>query len=654
MRIEKLKAEINKYRYEYHVLNKQEISDAALDSLKHELYLLEQQYPDLITPDSPTQRVAGGVLPGFKKVTHSTRMISLNDIFSFEELEEWEERNKKLAPKDKLDYFCELKIDGFAISLIYRDSVLVQASTRGDGIVGEEVTLNVKTIEAVPLKLNQEIKGEIEVRGEIYMDKKVFAKINQEQESKGEKIYANPRNLAAGSIRQLDSSIAASRKLDFLAYELPAGIKIATHQKEHEILHDLGFKTELNNRHCQDLAEVKKFLNDWQEKKAKMNYWIDGVVIVLNNNELRQKLGIVGKAPRGMVAYKFPAEQVTTKVVEVTFNVGRTGVLTPLATLEPVLVGGTTVSHATLHNLDEIGRLGIKIGDTVILEKAGEIIPKIIEVLPKLRTGKEKEIKIPTVCPICGSAVTKKPGEVGIYCSNKNCFAQEKEKLIHFVSKGAFDMDGLGPKIIEQLINAGLLSSPADIFQLEEADLADLERFGEKSAANLIKAIKDRQKISLARLIYSLGIRHVGEETAIDLANYFGSLEKITNASIEELEKVSDVGSVVSQSIYDYFKNKKNLDALSELLKYVKIEKVEKVKQVLGGQTFVLTGALETLTRDVAKEKIRALGGDVSESVSSQTDYVVAGTEAGSKLDKAKKLGVKIIDEEQFIKLLKL
>lgn len=681
-RIEKLKEEINHHRYLYHVLDKQEISDAALDSLKHELYKLEQQYPEFITSDSPTQRVGGKPLDKFAKAKHDSPMLSIEDAFTFEEIEDWEKRIQKLLPLAKFDYYAEIKMDGLALSIVYENGVLARAATRGDGRVGENVTNSIKTIEAIPLKLHRpnkkeldvflkkfknidgkkflkrieeiEKSGVIEIRGEAFMGKDVFEKLNKKQEKGGLKKFANPRNAAAGSIRQLDPKITASRRLDFFGYDLKADLGQTDHEQSHEIMRLLGIKVNKLNRHCRNLGEVQKYFEDIEKKRSKLDYWTDGIVVNVNNIKDFNKLGVVGKTYRGMIAYKFPAEQATTKAVDVHFQVGRTGALTPVAVLEPVFIAGTTVTHATLHNIDEIERLGIKIGDTIILEKAGDVIPKIIKVLTNLRTGKEKKITIPSRCPICGSSIKREKGEVAIYCSNADCFAKEREKIIHFVSKKAFNIEGLGDKIVEQLINEGLISSAADLFTLTKGDLEPLERFAEKSADNLIKAIEKSRRVALSRFLYALGIRHVGEETAIDLAQHFGDLEKIKKAAIQELESIPDVGGVMAKSIHDFFSQNRNLKLVDELIKNgVEIEKIKKQKQILGGKTFVLTGSLESMARDEAKSKIRDLGGDVSGSVSKNTDYLVAGKEPGSKYDKAKKLGVKIINEEEFLRLLK-
>lgn len=680
-RIEKLKIEINHHRYLYHVLDTQEISDAALDSLKHELYDLEQKFTDLITPDSPTQRVSGKPLDKFKKVRHSVRMLSLEDIFSFEELEAWQTRIKKLITA-KPDYFAEMKTDGLAISLTYEDSVLTTGATRGDGVTGEDVTQNIKTIEAIPLKLHQpsekelnkfyknfnksfdkkklekfikDFKGRFEVRGEVYMQKKVFEKLNKAQKRKGEPEFANPRNAAAGSIRQLDPKIAQERELDFFGYNIITDIGQTTHEQSHELMKLLGIKINPIYAHCSSLSDVQKYFDSVQKKRKKLDYWIDGIVINVNNIDLYKKLGVIGKAPRGMIAYKFPAEQATTIVKEVRWQVGRTGAITPVAVMDPVQIAGTTVTHATLHNYDEIKRLGVKIGDTVILEKAGDIIPKVVKVLPKLRTGKERPISAPKKCPVCGAGVKRKPGEVAIYCTNPKCFATEMRKISHFVSKNAFNIEGLGHKIVEQLINEGLITSAADLFTLTKGDLQPLEGFAEKAAENLIKAIDQAKDLSFSRFIYALGIRHVGEETAIDLANHFGALQKLIGASEAELESIPDVGGVVAKSIHEYFQDSRNQKLVQDLIKNgVRIQEVRTRRhQPLKGKSVVLTGSLESMTRDDAKTRLRALGANVSSSVSKNTDFVVAGADPGSKYDKAKKLGVKVIDEKEFLKIMK-
>jgi len=684
-RIEKLKKEINHHRYLYHVLDTEEISDSVLDSLKHELYKLEQENPEFITPDSPTQRVSGKPLDKFKKVEHKVRMMSMEDIFDFMELEAWQKKIKKHSPHSNFDYFVEIKMDGLSASLIYEDGLLVEGSTRGDGRVGEDVTQNLKTIDAIPLRLRipkdseiekflktfkdvdvdrfrkkiKDLSGRIEVRGEVFMGKKTFAKINK----KSEKKFANPRNIAAGTIRQLDPKVVAERNLDFFGYDLLADFGQATHEEAHNILKLLGIKINPNMEYCSNLTAVDKFYKNIGKKREGFDYWMDGIVVSVNNLSLFNKLGVVGKAPRGLIAYKYPGEEATTKLLRVDWQVGRTGAITPRATLEPTAIAGTTVSHATLHNADEIKRLDVRIGDTVILEKAGDIIPKITSVLTRLRTGNEKPIQIPNHCPICGQSVERKmlkkstlreeSGAI-LYCTNKKCFAKEVENIKHFVSKKAFDIDGLGEKIIEQLVDEKLIANPADIFGLKKEELELLERFGDKSADNLIKSIDNAKHITLARFLYALGIPNVGEETAIALSKYFGDLNKIIGASMLDLENVADIGLVVAKSIYEYFREERNEKLINDLLQNISIETNKNItKQILAGKTFVLTGSLENLTRDSAKEKIRDLGGNISSSVSKNTDFVITGIDPGSKYEKAKKIGVKTINETEFLNMIK-
>lgn len=695
-RIEKLKEVINYHRHLYHVLDKQEISDSALDSLKKELFDLEQQYPDLITKDSPTQRIGGEPLKEFKKVKHGQRMLSFNDAFSPEDMRDWQDRFMKLLTeeeKQKINYYVELKIDGLAIELIYKDGYFQTGSTRGDGNIGEDITQNLKTVEAIPLQIhphtkwdgvigkNENVvdfhygvgvneKKDIVVRGEVFITKKEFERINKEQVKKGLPIYANPRNIAAGSVRQLDPKITAGRKLDSFAYELLTDFGQKTHEDKHKILKDLGFKTNSYNRFCKSLDEVLSFRERWIKEREKLDYEIDGVVVLINNNEIFEKLGFVGKAPRGGIAYKFPQAQATTKVLDITVQVGRTGAMTPVAILEPVQVTGITISRATLHNEDEIKRLGLKIGDTVVVGRAGDVIPDIIQVLPGLRTGKEKNFKMPEVCPSCetklsrlqsnrGSSISAKPAsgeklEMGVIlkCPNKNCFAQKRRNFYHFVSRSAFNMDGLGPKIIDRLLDEGLVETPADLFDLREGDVKNLERFAEKSAENLIKSIQNKKEITLPKFIYALGIRNVGEETAIDLAKHFESIDVVKSASLEDFDDISGVGPVVSKSIYEWFRDKENIKLVEKLQEKIKITDIKIKAQKLSGLSFVLTGSLESMSRDEAKAKIRELGGDISESVSFKTGYVIVGKDPGSKAERARELGVKIIDEKELLDLI--
>ena len=661
-RIEKLKKVINHHRYLYHVLDRQEISPEALDSLKHELFQLEMAYPDLITPDSPTQRVAGKPLKGFKKVEHGVPMLSIEDIFSEKELYDWQNYLRKLAPSEVegFEYFCEQKIDGFAVSLIYKDGIFAVGSTRGTGKVGEDVTQNLKTMESIPLRLNalrsdlprrSDLAGSVEIRGEVYMEKKDFERFNMELEKRSQKSFANPRNLAAGSIRQLDSKIASFRPLRFLAYDLITGP--GKHSEEHSLLRELGFRTD-KGKICKNLQEVVDCWHDIAKKRSSLPHQIDGVVVSVNSNSLFQRLGVVGKSPRAIRAFKFSPKQAATKVKDIKVQVGRTGILTPIAVLEPVEVGGVTVSRATLHNEDEIKRLGLKIGDTVIVGRAGDVIPDIIRVLPELRTGKEKDFIMPSNCPVCGNKVVRPEGEVRHICTNQKCFAVQRESFYHFVSRPAFNILGLGPKIIDRLIDNGLVASPSGLFKLEEGDLLPLERFAEKSAKNIVEAIKKSKKVALANFIYALGILHVGEETAINLAKYFWTIQKIKKVSRNGLEAVPDIGPKVSRSIYSWFQSKKNQKLVDDLLDSgVKILPPPKIGKRLAGKTLVLTGVLESITREEANKRIRMLGGKPAASVSKETDFLVAGRNPGSKLDKAKKLGVPTIGEKELINLLK-
>jgi len=649
-RIEKLRELIEKYRYSYHVLDKSIVSDAVNDSLKHELQELENQYPDLITPDSPTQRVGGKPLEKFQKVTHQYPMLSLTDAFSFEELGEWEKRNKKLS-NENFDYFAELKIDGLAVSLTYEDGIFVRGATRGDGRVGEDVTQNLKTIEAIPLKIKA--NENIEIRGEVFLPIKTFNELNEKYKKEENPLLANPRNAAAGSIRQLNPKLARERKLDFIGWDL-LGEELESHEEVHRKLKDLGFKTIALNKYCKNLLEVEEFKKEIERRREDLPYQIDGIVTVVNNNKIREDLGIVGKAPRGMVAYKFEPEEATTIVEDIQVQVGRTGTLTPVAFLKPVLVAGSTVSRATLHNEDEIRKKDIKIGDTVVIHKAGDVIPEVERVVTELRTGKEKEFHFPKVCPKCGGPVERAEGKAAYRCLNKKCFTIQWRSLGHFVSRAAFDMAGLGPKILQKFIEEGLIKDAADLFKLKVGDIEPLERFAEKSAQNVVDSIQSHKKITLARFIYALGIPNVGEETAIDLAEKFGNIDNLQRSSLAEIDVIRDVGGVVAKSVYDWFQDEENIDFVNRLMKSgVEIEKEKKSIGKLSGQTFVLTGGLESMTRDEAKEKIRSLGGEISESVSKETDYVIVGTEPGEKYDRAKELGVKIIDEKEFLDLIK-
>ncbi len=703
-RIAKLRKEINKYRYAYAVHDESLIPDAALDSLKKELFDLETQFPDLITPDSPTQRVAGKPLKEFVKVRHDVRMTSFNDAFSEEDMQAWFKRLEDYlggsggaASTAKPLFYCELKIDGLAVELEYENGVFVRGSTRGDGLVGEDVTQNLKTVEAIPLAVlgedefranlkkehldpkNYNLKniysGRLVVRGEVFLSMREFKKINKEQERLGQKVYANPRNVAAGSIRQLNPAITASRRLDSFQYDIVTDIGQTMHEEEHQILKALGFKTNENNKHANTLHEVFAFRDYWAEHREKLDYEIDGTVVLVNSNAVFDRAGIIGKAPRAGIAYKFSPREATTIVRDIKVQVGRTGALTPVAVMDPVNVGGVTITHASLHNADEIERLGLKIGDTVIISRAGDVIPQITKVLPELRTGRERAFKMPAKCPVDGSPVER----VGAIhrCSSRTCAAQHREQLYHFVSRGAFNIEGLGPKIIDKFLDEGLISDAADIFTLREGDIAALERFGEKSAENIVREAAEKRRVTLPRFLYALGILHVGEETASVLAKNvdFGAasgkapagkfneipIKNIVKAfaglSTDDLQKISDIGPVVAKSIHDWFRESYNMKLLDRLEKAgVQIEalparRTSVANTAIAGKTFVLTGSLESMSREDAKEKIRELGGEASESVSRKTDYVIVGIEPGSKFDKAKKLGVKTIDEKEFLKM---
>ncbi|HTY40067.1 MAG TPA: NAD-dependent DNA ligase LigA [Candidatus Paceibacterota bacterium] len=681
-RIARLRREINRYRTAYHVYDKSLISDEALDSLKKELFDLEQQFPDLVTPDSPTQRVGGAPQKQFRKVerTGRRRMNSLEDAFSEDDMRAWFERLENyLGRKVTAPFYCDLKMDGLAVELIYSDGLFVQGSTRGDGFIGEDITQNLKTIEAIPLRLEgDDVPDELIVRGEVFLTKKEFERINREQEKLGGKLYANPRNVAAGSLRQLDPKVTAGRRLDFYAYGIVPRDKDETayfkaypsHSAEYQALNKYGIKTNPHGAAVRTFAEMFAFHEKVKKMREKLPHEIDGIVVTVDDNRLYAEAGIIGKAPRAAIAYKFSPKEATTIVLDIKVQVGRTGVLTPVAVMRPVNVGGVTVTHATLHNADEIERLGLKIGDTVIISRAGDVIPQVTQVLKEFRSGKEKTFHMPARCPVDGAKVVRDglpAGRQGVAyrCSSKNCGAKHREQLYHFVSRSAFDIRGLGPQIIDRFLDEGLISDAADIFELKAGDIAVLERFGERSAENIVREISERKKTTLPRFLYALGILHVGEETALVLAkNYPGKGKHATahdvayffkNFSLEKLQEFPDIGPKVAQSIHDWFREERNLKLLDKLDRAgIELEIVRPAagSDKLAGLSFVLTGTLETMSREQGKERIRALGGDVSESVSKKTSYVVAGAEPGSKYDKAKQLGVKILNEKELLKML--
>lgn len=670
-RINQLRKEIDDHRYRYNVLDKPIISDAVYDSLFHELTKLEEKYPELITPESPSQRVGATPAKKFEKVTHTKRMLSINDVFNFFELEKWEERLIKNGAGKAIresGYFVELKMDGLAVALIYKNGVLVEGSTRGDGTTGENVTQNLRTVDSIPLQIVERkdiekiitdrksvFNGNIEVRGEVFLSKKDFDRLNIEREKQGLPLYANPRNIAAGSVRQLDPKITAERDLDFFVYSVIDDFELEFHHEEHDLAEALGFKVNKKNKHCKNIQEVEDFLKYWDEKRDDLPYQTDGVVVVLDDKKALERLGVVGKAPRAMIAYKFPAEEATSVVRDIIVNVGRTGKLTPVAVMDPTVIAGSTVSRATLHNAEEIERKDIRIGDTVVVRKAGDVIPEIVEPIKQMRDGDEKVFTMPSTCPVCGGPVKKKVGEVDHYCAEKNCSVREQRQLEFFASKGAFNIDGLGPKIIEKLIEEGLIKDAADIFALKEGDLKPLERFAEQSAKNIIDAIERSRQIPLERFIYALGIRHIGSQTAIDIARQFGNLDNIISAEKGRFDSMYGVGEKLAESVYGWFQEKNNL----ELIKRLKTNGVKILpyhspvkSQKLYGKSFVVTGILESMTRDDAHKKIVENGGVISSSVTSKTDYLVVGESPGSKLEKAKKFGTKVLNEKEFLELI--
>ena len=672
-RIQKLKEEINRHRYAYHVLDKQTLSPEALDSLKKELFDLEQEFPRLITPDSPTRRVGGKPLKSFGKAHHETPMLSFNDAFSRADMDAWARRAGDVLGRSARAFYCELKIDGLAIELVYENGVLVQGSTRGDGVTGEDVTQNLKTIEAIPLTLRAtgsglRVPSRLVVRGEVFLAKDEFRRVNREREKQGEAPYANPRNLAAGSVRQLDPRVTSARRLTSFAYDIAlpqADLKrmgITEHDEEHALLKKLGFRINPHNRRMETLADVFAFRDEWERKRERLEYEIDGIVVMVNDNALFEKAGVIGKAPRAAIAYKFSPREATTSVLDILFQVGRTGVITPVAHLAPVNLGGVTIEHATLHNFDQVMSLDVRVGDTVVVSRAGDVIPQVTQVLPHLRAGKERKQKPPAVCPVDGSPVVR---DGAFYrCSNPRCGARHREALRHFVSRGAFDVEGVGPRVIDAFLGAGIMRDAADLFTIREGDISSLPRFGEKSAQNIVRELKEKRRVSLKRFIYSLGILHVGEETSALLAKRMSNVEaKISKPvdmlsvmqkmSMGDLQEIPDIGPAVSRSIYDWFHEKRNAEFLEKLDKAgVRLySEAQRVNSHLQGIKFVLTGTL-SFSRSEAKHRIEERGGNVMESVSGETDYVVAGEAPGTKLAEARRKGVKVIDEKEFLKLI--
>mgnify|MGYP001576075775 CR=1 FL=1 len=660
-KIEELKKQITRHNKKYYADNKPEISDSEYDGLMDELKKLEDSHPEFTSPDSPTQRVGGEALKEFKTVEHRVPMLSMDNTYSSKEIEEFDERVRKNLEIAKLNYVVELKIDGVSISLLYENGKFIRGATRGDGVKGDDVTLNLKTIKSLPLKLEAK-KGAVlpdlfEARGEVYMPSKVFAGINEEKEEFGEELFANPRNAAAGSLKLLDSSMVAARHLDMWIYGVGyiEGGEFKAQSDALNFLKDSGFPVNPHIKKCGSIKEVIEYCNEWQEKRHALEYDIDGMVIKVDSFSYQRALGQTSKSPRWMIAYKFPAERKETVLEDILVQVGRTGTLTPVAVLRPIELAGSTVSRASLHNQDEIGRKDVRIGDHVLVEKAGEIIPQIVEVVKNKRKGSEKEFFMPKKCPVCASAVKKLKNEVALRCENMSCPAQLKERIRHFASRDAMDIEGMGDAIVAQLVDNKLIKDYGDIYSLKHIELADLDRMADKSAANLISAIENSKSNTLNRLVYGLGIRHVGVRSAWILASRFKTLDALAETSMEELQGINEIGPVMAESIYNFFRTEEN-KKLIEKLKRNGVNAKEKGTSLksknLEGKAFVVTGSMEGFSRNEIEELIRSRGGNASSSVSKNTDYVVAGKDPGSKYEKAKKLGVKIINEDEFRKLI--
>ncbi len=660
--ITQLRAQLEEHNHNYYVLDAPSIPDAEYDRLMRELSALEQANPEFQSPDSPTQKVGGAALDKFEQVTHRVPMLSLDNAFSEEEFAAFNRRIKeRVMNNNELTFCCEPKLDGLAVSIIYRNGVLVQAATRGDGMVGENITQNVKTIRNVPLKLRgDDIPAELEVRGEVFMDTAGFIKLNTEAQKRGEKVFVNPRNAAAGSLRQLDSKVTAKRPLMFYAYStglVADGQLPEDHYQQLAKLTDWGLPLCPETKLVEGQQAALDYYQDILVRREQLKYEIDGVVIKVNDKKLQERLGFVARAPRWAIAFKFPAQEEVTKLLDVEFQVGRTGAITPVARLEPVFVGGVTVSNATLHNGDEIARLGVKIGDTVIIRRAGDVIPQITQVVLERRPDDAKEIEFPATCPICDSHVERIEGEAVARCTGGLvCQAQRKQAIKHFASRKALDVDGLGDKIVDQLVDRELIKTPADLFILKQGHFESLERMGPKSAKNLVNALQDAKQTTLAKFLYSLGIREVGEATAQNLANHFLTLEKITQASVDALTEVSDVGEIVAKHVRGFFSEEHNMDVVNALIEqgihWPALSAPSEDSQPLAGLTYVLTGTLSELNRNDAKARLQALGAKVSGSVSAKTDALIAGEKAGSKLTKAQDLGIDILTEADLIALL--
>lgn len=653
-RMDRLTKEIEQHSYNYYVLDNPTITDFEYDRLIHELMELEKEYPQFKTKNSPTERVGGKVLEGFETVTHAVPMESLNDAFSKEEIEDFDKSVRKSV--DKPEYVVEMKIDGLSVSLEYIDGEFVRGSTRGDGTIGEDVTQNLKTVKAIPLRLTEKLPY-LEVRGEVYMPVSSFVALNNKREENDEPLFANPRNAAAGSLRQLNSAITAERNLSIFVFNIQQiqGKELSSHTQSLDYLKQLGFKVSPRYNVCSTIDEAYSEIQNIGEMRGELGFDIDGAVIKINDFETRTKLGSTAKAPRWAVAYKYPAEQKQTKLLDITIQVGRTGVLTPTAELEPVRIAGSTVSRATLHNIDNITTKDIRIGDTVIIQKAGDIIPEVVEVVKEKRSGEESVYTMPEKCPVCGTKVVREADEAATRCVNPECPAQKIRNIIHFASKDAMDIEGLGPAIIEQLAEQKLVNNPADLYYLKYEDLVEIDRMGIKSANNLIKAIENSKNAGLDRVIFALGIRNIGSKAGKILAEKYKDIDSLSDATEEELTKIEDIGPIMAKSITNFFSSTGAIDIIQKL-RFAGVELTYTKKSTdnrFEGMTFVLTGTLPTYSRDEASEIIENFGGKTSSSVSKNTTYVLAGEKAGSKLSKAEQLGVKIINEEEFDSMIK-
>jgi DNA ligase (NAD+) len=666
LRVEELRSLIGYHDYRYYVLDGPEISDAEYDELMRELRQLEERYPQLITPDSPTQRVSGQPVAAFGIVEHRLPLLSLANAFSEEELRGWHRRTASLAGRDDFALVCEPKMDGLAVALVYENGAFVQGATRGDGRRGENITENLRTIRSIPLRLGKEAPPRFEARGEVYMTKRGFERLNEERANEGQPLFANPRNAAAGSIRQLDARISAKRPLDIFVYQLgwlEGAAPPATHWEALQWLGELGFRINPDNQRVASMAEAMRVRDEWGKRRENLPYEIDGVVIKADDLALQDRLGVAGREPRWAIAYKFPPIQATTKLLDVGVNVGRTGSLNPYAILEPVRVGGATVKLATLHNEDDIHRKDIRVGDTVIIQRAGDVIPQVVGPVLSLRTGKERVYQTPDKCPVCGAPVRRLEGEAMSYCTNTACPAQAFRLLTHFVSRGAMDIEGIGESVANALLQANLVKNPGDIYDLTAEQLADLmlegekerRRLGEKTGRNILDAIERSKERPLSRVVFALGIRHVGSEMADRLAVHFGSIDALSAASVEELDAVSTVGKTIAQSVRAYFDDEDNLRIIDKLRSAgVRLaeERAAREDGPLRDLTFVVTGTLSSLTREQAEERIRELGGSAASSVSRKTDYVVVGENPGSKAQRAQELGTKTLTEEEFLAML--